>query len=796
MRGIRWPAARRCVRAGAFALLALCGAVGPVLAAQAPPLLADVAVHHNYLLTDGQVRRLLGLRRGDPLDEERLRDAVDAYNASGHYGGLSHEVAALEDGHVEVVLRVVEQVLLTDVAFQGNEQFSSRRLAELTAIEPGERVAPAQAREAERRIAEAYLEAGYAGVSVRAGMAIASAQARVLAFRVTEGPRTYVESIAFEGNAHIGRGKLLDQMQSRERGWPGFIWPGWFRERAFQRDVAAVQDYYRGQGFLEAEVAGDVRLSEDMERAFQRITVHEGPLYTVESIAFEGNRLFRDEELLKALPLEPGEPFRPDLLAEAEQAVCELYADQGHWDVTREAGHLLVEEVIPPRGATVGLRFRIEEGRRVYVRRIRVEGLTKTAEVVVRRNLTFYPGQVARASRFEQSENLLASTGYFDPESAEPVQIALEPGPGRLRDAVVRVKEGPTGRLLLTAGVGSESGLLGGITVEEDNFAIGNWPSSWNDLWRGNAFRGAGQRLTISLRAGTERSYYAVAFEEPAIANSEYSLGSTIYSRGIARNEFDETRTGASVTVGQRLSPFLRRYVRAGYESVDVDDVDAGAPPVIAKEDGSHSRPFAGVGVALDRRDNRFMPAEGYYAAADLEGAWGEVDAVTLNLRGEKYWTVRHRRGRNRHVIGVRSRIAMVDAFSGKVPVYERLYAGGFSTLRGFDFEGVSPVDPATESQVGGESMLLGSAEYSLPLSERRRLRLVTFCDAGYVEEDVQDVLSGWDELRLSVGVGIRWHVPVLGGAALEFDLAAPLLKEPDDETQYLHFSLGAQRRF
>ncbi|MCK4375715.1 MAG: BamA/TamA family outer membrane protein, partial [Candidatus Brocadiae bacterium] len=158
--------------------------------------------------------------------------------------------------------------------------------------------------------------------------------------------------------------------------------------------------------------------------------------------------------------------------------------------------------------------------------------------------------------------------------------------------------------------------------------------------------------------------------------------------------------------------------------------------------------------------------------------------------------TVRQERGRRKHVVGVRGRLGLVDSYSRDVPVFERFYAGGFSTLRGFEFEGVSPSDPATGAQIGGESMLLGSVEYSFPLSEEAGVRLVTFCDAGYVSEEVGDIFTGWDELRLSVGAGIRWQVAYFGPLVVEFDLAAPLLRESDDETQAYHFSFGLRQAF
>jgi outer membrane protein insertion porin family len=363
-----------------------------------------------------------------------------------------------------------------------------------------------------------------------------------------------------------------------------------------------------------------------------------------------------------------------------------------------------------------------------------------------------------------------------------------------MRDAVVDVQEGPTGRFLLSAGLGSDSGVLGGITLEEDNFDAANWPSSWNDIWQGNAFRGAGQRLSILLQAGTKRSFYAISWENPAVGNTEYGVGAVLYSRGMTRNEFDETRTGAAVTVSQHLSKFVRRTLTLGYESIDVNNVSLGAPAVLTGAKGTHSKPFVRVAASVDRRDSRFVPSQGYSAGAEAELSAGDVHAAKLTVQGEKYWTVSEDQGRHKQILGLRARAAVISSFSGDVPVYERLYAGGFSTLRGFAFEGVSPA--VKGKQVGGDSMLVGSVEYSVPLTEDDRLRLVPFCDAGYVDEAVGGIVTGWSKLRLSLGVGVRWQAPFLGPAAIEVDLAAPLLKQSSDETQILSFSVGAERRF
>ncbi|MHC4592421.1 MAG: BamA/OMP85 family outer membrane protein [Planctomycetota bacterium] len=736
----------------------------------------------------------LRIREGGPFYQEGVEYARKQWNESGLFGSLSLRVEPAVPGQVELILGVVESVSVTSVSFRGSKRFSDRRLGDFVEVEPGDVVTNADARRCERRIAAAYREDGFAEVTVRASLSGKGPAERELLFTIDEGGRVYVTGIRFEGNEQVDSDELRRVMQSKKRRWLSWLWPGWFDEEVFREDVLSVEAACHDRGFLDARAEGRASYAEDMESVVLVVRVSEGDLYRVVDVTFEGNTLFRDDELLAALPLAPGDPYGPRALTEAADAISALYAGQAHWDVTIEKGNLVAEELYSAAGTEVSLRFRITEGEPVFIRQIHIRGLTKTREPVVRRNLTFYPGERASADEFKESERVLLNTGYFDRTAPKPVEIALAPEPGPLRDAIVQVEEGPTGRLMVGAGVGSESGVIGSISIVEDNFDFWNWPDSWADFWHGNAFRGGGHRLTILLSAGTERSYYSIAFENPAVRNTEYSFGTNLYSRGTTRREWDETRTGLSVTGGEHTSRFAHRSVTIGYESVDLDEISTGAPPVITKEKGSHSKPFVRLAASVDRRDNRYVPADGHYIGGTVEVAAGDAETVKLELRGEKYWTVREERGQHKHVVAVRGQVGLVDSFGGSVPVYERFYAGGFSTLRGFDFEGVSPMIGGYA--VGGESRALGSVEYSFPITKDDSFRLVTFCDAGTVHPDVEDVVDIFDELRLSVGVGIRIQVPFLGALPVELDVAAPIMKESGDETQNIHFSIAAQRTF
>ena len=763
-------------------------------AATAP--VASIVVRNNYLLSRAQVLAGLGLAEGAPFDAEGLKTAVQAWNDRATYGTIAYNIDTTPAGAVDLYLDVSERVKLTGVYFEGNARLSTRRLSELLGLTAGQTVTSFQVRSMEQSIVDAYKQQGYPLASARAVLGSHGTGERDIVFYIAEGPRIYVVAITFSGNTGVPDSELRAATESKVRHWPAFIWPGWFDETTFDQDVTNVEGALRARGYLDAEAAGYVTYSDDMSSVTLRIVVHQGQRYYVKGVVFEGNTVFRDDELAARLPFVPGQPFHPADLQAATGTVATMYQQQGYMDVDAAKGTVQAEPVFAAAGTDVTVHVTIHEGDPVFIRRIEVRGLTKTKESVVRRNLTFYPGERASSEKITESEQLLTNTGYFDAQAHPPVQITLEPDQGAWRDAVVRVQEGPTGRFMVGAGLGSDSGLLGELSLVEDNFDIANVPSSWDDVWRGNAFRGGGQKLSVILRAGTQRSYFSISWLEPAFHDSNVSFGVNIYSTGTTRQNFDETRTGLSVVGGQQLTKFINRSITIGYESIDVDNIDTNAAMDIMRDKGSHSKPFIRFEVSTERRDDRRLPTRGYAAQGMVELSAGDVQAVKLEVSGERYWTVYEVRGEHRQVLGLSGRIGVVAPYGNRVPVFERYYAGGFSSLRGFEFEGVSPVDPPSGNLIGGEGLLTGSLEYSVPVTADDRLRLLGFVDAGYVTAHAEDVLTAWDELRVAPGVGFRWQVPFLGLTTIEVDLAVPVLKQSGDKTQTLSFSFGAARTF
>src|SRR5207245_6247598 len=118
-----------------------------------------------------------------------------------------------------------------------------------------------------------------------------------------------------------------------------------------------------------------------------------------------------------------------------------------------------------------------------------------------------------------QAEGNLARLQVFEANPAtgvRPTVQVLDPElDSEYKDILVNVAEMPTGSLLFGVGVNSDAGLTGSIALNERNFDICRWPTSFDDLLSGHAFRGAGQEFRAEAVPGTQLQRYTVTFREP-----------------------------------------------------------------------------------------------------------------------------------------------------------------------------------------------------------------------------------------------------------------------------------------
>ncbi len=365
---------------------------------------------------------------------------------------------------------------------------------------------------------------------------------------------------------------------------------------------------------------------------------------------------------------------------------------------------------------------------------------------------------------------------------AQPVQLPGTPVP-----LDVLVEEDRTGRFMFGAGINSDAGLTGQITLDERNFNLFGIPTSWQEVWNGEAFRGAGQAFRLEAIPGNQVQRYLVSFTEPYLFASQVSLNASgfLYDRGFY--DWDESRAGGRLGLGYRLTPDLSASAALRLEEVRITDPRVLGVPQLDRVLGGNDFYSGRFSLRHDTRDLPFSPTEGHLIELSYEQAFGEFDYPRGEVDYRRYFLVRERPdGSGRHTVSV----SLNTGVSGPdTPLFENYFAGGFSTLRGFHFRGASPVEDTVI--VGGRFQLLGSVEYTMPLTADDMIKAVAFCDYGTVE---QDITINADNFRVAPGFGFRISVPALGPAPLAFDFAFPVAKADTDDTQVFSFFFGIGR--
>ncbi|HEY1603547.1 MAG TPA: BamA/TamA family outer membrane protein [Pirellulales bacterium] len=372
------------------------------------------------------------------------------------------------------------------------------------------------------------------------------------------------------------------------------------------------------------------------------------------------------------------------------------------------------------------------------------------------------------------------------PES--PASI-FEEEPAREIPLRVMANETQTGRLMLGVGVNSNAGLIGNITLDEQNFDWRRFPTSWEDIRNATAWRGGGQQFRIQASPGTVYQQYSINFHNPYLFDTPISFGlnGSYFTR--IYQDWTERRLGARVSLGYQFlfDPNLSTVVSFRGENVNISAPTIPTPPPLEQVLGNNALFIGQWQVIHDTRDSSFLPTQGHRLNLSLEQAFGSYTFPRATIDVSQHFLLHERPDTSgRHTLT----LSNTTGFTGSnTPIYENYFAGGYTTLRGFYFRGASPLQENV--QVGGHFEFINTVEYMFPITGDDMLRGVTFCDFGTVEPNIE--MTGQD-FRISPGVGLRVTIPAMGPAPIALDFAAPIHHAPGDRLQLFSFFIGVNR--
>lgn len=352
-------------------------------------------------------------------------------------------------------------------------------------------------------------------------------------------------------------------------------------------------------------------------------------------------------------------------------------------------------------------------------------------------------------------------------------------------DVNVDVTEGRTGRLMFGVGVNSDAGVVGSLIFQEDNFDIMRPPRSWADVIEGRAFRGNGQSFRIEAVPGDQVSRYMVSWTDPFFMYTDYSLGVSGFYFNRFYNDWTEDRLGGRVSVGRLLDRYWSINGSLRLENVDIRGFNTPAPPELAEVAGDNFLSTGQVTISHDSRNSAYVPSQGNLFEASYEQAFGEFSYPKFEVTGSQYWTLYERPdGFGKHTFNLRGQVGWTG---NDTPIFEKFYAGGYSSFRGFAFRGVTPRDMGV--RVGGDFQFLGTAEYMVPVTASDSVRAVVFSDFGTVDDS-----TTFNNFRATAGFGVRLTIPAMGPAPLAFDFAFPIMDQPEDNRRIFSFYIGLTR--
>jgi outer membrane protein insertion porin family len=297
------------------------------------------------------------------------------------------------------------------------------------------------------------------------------------------------------------------------------------------------------------------------------------------------------------------------------------------------------------------------------------------------------------------------------------------------------------------------------------------------------------------LSFGTLTDTYRVSFTNPWIFDKPISFGFDGYKKGHTREEdvgyaYEYDVRGGRLRLGYEFNDYLKGGVAYRFERVEINDIVPEATQELKDEAGTNDLSSGEINLSFDTRDNAFSPSKGIYFSNSFQitgGPFGgDKDFIKYLSRLSLYFPLV-----NKSVIEFRFRIGFANPFSDtdKIPIYERFFAGGASTIRGYHERKVSPIDAVTEDPIGGEAMFIGNIEYTYPLTNF--LKVATFFDTGNVWKEKEDFLSGG--LKSSIGVGLRVKTPI---GPISIDYGWPLNTEPGEEGKQGRFHFNVSRGF
>ena len=791
----------RVLLASILRLVVTLALVGPLLAvgdaaglsgpAFAQGVVKDIQVAGNRRVEPETVRSYLQFSAGEAYSAGKVDSSIKALFATGLFSDVK-----IDRQGATVLVTVVENPVINQVAFEGNSEVDTATLQGEVHLKPRSVFTRAKAQADVQRVLDVYRRQGRFAAAVEPKI-IELEQDRVnLVFEITEGSATKVKGVNFIGNRAFSDGQLRDIISTTQAGWFDFLkGTSIYDPDRLSLDKELLRQYYLKNGYADATVtAGNAELDPEGNGFVITFAVEEGELYNFGAVTIDSS-----------LAEVPAEAYKGELLTNSGAIYNSALIDKSVEKLTlaiAERGYAFAR--VRPRATpdaanrTIAISYVVDEGPRVYIERINVNGNERTKDYVIRREFRLAEGDAYNPLLVDRAKKRLQGLGIFK-------NVDIKRRPGSAQDRVVLdvdITETSTGELSFGAGYSTSEGVIGDVSITERNL-LGN-----------------GQFLRLKLAGSIDRLQVDLGFTEPRFLDKNLAAGFDLYHKELdqtSQSGFKQRKSGGQVRLGFPLAENLWMQTHYGLSRDEIHGVTDNASLAIKEACGNpaptrtgaancNNNPYwtslVGTTLTYDARNHPTKPNRGFYLQLDDEFAGLGGDAQYWRVGGEAraYYPIAEKITLIGRVIG-----GHIESWGGDSVRLLDLYFKGGETIRGFDRSGYGPRDLGSSNldALGGQTYWAATTEVRFPLPfvpDDLGLSGAVFADAGSLfgaADGAKKALTTPGDLvdsnsiRSSVGASLMWDSPV---GPLRMDFAQTLTKQSYDQTQFFRF--GASTKF
>lgn len=576
---------------------------------------------------------------------------------------------------------------------------------------------------------------------------------------IDKGEEITIKNVHLYGDKHFDYSDIKDSIINRKRQFLGWLWGrdnGSLHVGQLKYDGLRIKDYYMKRGYLDATVSTPfLRAYFENYTADLSYLIHEGSIYTIKSVKINlAKPIIKTSKLENNLELRKGKTFNIEKLRKDMKKLKIIISNLGYAYV-----NIYPNIKQDKKTHTASIIYNIMPGNIVYINDVKISGNIKTIDTVVRRSVFLAPGDKYSYTDFQDSITELKKTGYF-----ENVTITKKRVSNDKINLLVKVKEAQTGSISAGIGYGSYDGFLVNASVADKNIFGSGIDASTNVDYSSKSLKGS------------------VSFYNPRVFDSLYSLGGSIYSTSNDYYSYNEDKTGATLNVGKKFTRHINGSIGYNIEKSRLSNVDTSISYLYPSS--STLKSAVTMSAKYDTTDAYYLPRHGISLTSSIEFAGlGGDEKYIKNYNSFSYFYGLDDLIDYDMILRYKAQLQL--AFDeGNLPLNEKLYMGGISTVRGYESNSISPKD-SSGALTGGTRMFANSVEVSIPLIESLKMRGLLFLDYGLIGQDSFDIARG------GTGAGIEWESPL---GAIQMFFAKALGSKPGDRTSSFEFSMG--RRF